>query len=237
MTKRLLIPTAAIAFGVLVATALAGPPFPGTSTCTVTVTQFPIRPACMSNWEPDVVRLTPAGSAAVPLFDLVSVTVRVRNANYQVIPNAVVSFSEQEPALELNISNGGSTTALTDSEGLATISLSGAAGFGLVALCADGVPLCALQVRSPDIGKSGGPAGCGLGTVSSSVSGFDINDPACGFLVHFGPVVVGDNDGFDLNCDWSVNGADITGSLGKGGVLQYFGDTGTLGDQNPCLMP
>jgi hypothetical protein len=37
-----------------------------------------------------------------------------------------------------------------------------------------------------------------------------------------------------LSCDGDVSGVDITGQLGKGGVLQYFGDTGTLGAKNAC---
>jgi hypothetical protein len=43
--------------------AIAGVPLPPLSTCTVTITQYRTRTACITNWEPDVVRLTPAGSA------------------------------------------------------------------------------------------------------------------------------------------------------------------------------
>jgi hypothetical protein len=56
----------------------------------------------------------------------------------------------------------------------------------------------------------------------------------CGFLVTFGAVTPGINDGYDLSCDGAVSGADVTGQLGKGGVLQYFGDWGTLGALNAC---
>jgi hypothetical protein len=66
------------------------------------------------------------------------------------------------------------------------------------------------------------------------VNGADINNPTCGFLAQFGAVTTGVNDGWDLNCDENVSGSDVTGILGKGGVLQYFGDTGTLGAKNAC---
>ena len=213
---------------------IADVPFPATSTCAVTITQFPTRPACVSDWEPDVARLTPAGSNAAPLFDRVSITVRVRDASDVVVPGALVSFRERDPARTLNVANGGATTAVTDGEGLATVMLHAASGNGPVTLCADGVPLCNLDVRSPDVEKCGITTICGIGTASSSVSGCDITHAMCGFLVNFGAVTVGVNDGYDLDCSWSVSGPDITGSLGKGGVLQYFGDIGTLGARNSC---
>ena len=134
----------------------------------------------------------------------------------------------------VNIANGGATTAETDVAGLATVSLHGASGYGRVVLCADGVPLCRLSVRSPDVNKGATPDLCGIGTGMTAVNGADINNPTCGFLANFGAVTVGVNDGWDLNCDNNVNGSDVTGSLGKGGVLQYFGDTGTLGAKNGC---
>ena len=59
--------------------AFAGVPFPPLSTCTVTITQYRSRTACIANWEPDVVRLTPAGSTATPIGDRVSITARVRD--------------------------------------------------------------------------------------------------------------------------------------------------------------
>jgi hypothetical protein len=230
---RVILVTAA-SLAIIADAAFADVPFPPLSTCTVTVTQFPPRPACFNDWEPDVVRLTPAGSNAVPVFDRVSITVRVRDANNDVVPGALVSFAEQEEARKLNIANGGATTAMTDTDGLATVALHAASGNGRVALCADGVPLCNLQVRSPDVEKCGITILCGIGTAASSVSGCDITHATCGFLVNFGPVTVGDNEGYDLDCSWSVSGPDITGQLGKGGVLQYFGDIGTLGSQNAC---
>lgn len=211
----------------------ANVPFPFYSTCTITITQFPVRTPCLSmNFFPDVVRLTPEGSTATPAFDRVSITVRARDANEVVVVGALVSLSEQSGIV--NIADGGSTTAITDSEGLATIALHAASGYGRVALCADGVQICNVIVRSPDVTKSGAIALCGLGTSVSGVAGEDILNPRCGFLTNFGPVTPGENDGWDLNCDNNVNGSDVTGSLSKGGVLQYFGDTGTLGTVNNC---
>ena len=113
------------------------------------------------------------------------------------------------------------------------MTLHAASGYGRLALCADGVPLCHLDVRSPDVYQSD-LFNCGFGTASSAVSGVDITSPTCGYLVHFGAVTPGINDGFDLTCDGGVSGADVNGLLGKGGVLQYFGDIGTLGSKNAC---
>jgi hypothetical protein len=213
---------------------VAGVPFPGTSTCTVTITQFPPRPACITLFEPSVVRLTPAGSNASPLFDRVTIATRVRTADGEPVANALVTFTEQEIPRRLNIANGGATSAMTDSQGFASVTLHAASGYGRVALCADGVSLCELQVRSPDVTTNIITTPCGLGTGSSGVSGTDITHATCGYLVHFGSVTPGVNDGYDLNCDANVTGADVTGILGKGGVLQYFGDVGTLGDQTSC---
>ncbi|MFN0151139.1 MAG: hypothetical protein ACKVU1_10605 [bacterium] len=214
----------------------AGVPFPPLCTCTVTITQFTTRLICMTSWEPDVVRLTPAGSTANPLGDRAAITVRVRSATDIPVPSALVVFSEV--AGIVNIANGGATTAITDAAGLATISLHAASGYGEVAVCADGIQLCRLAVRSPDVNKGGTPELCGLGTGFTSVNGAEINNPVCGFLTHFGPVTVGVNDGWDLNCDHNVSGSDITGLIGKGGgVLRYWGDTGTLGARNDCALP
>ena len=212
--------------------ASADVPFPNLSSCTISITQFPPRPACIDNFEPDVIRLTPAGSTASPLFDRASVTVRVRDVFGAPLPNVLVNFSEASGLV--NIANGGSTTAITDETGLATISIDAASGFGRVMLCADGVQLCNLQVRSPDVAKGSITAQCGLGTGTSAVAGADLSNPTCGYLVKFGAVTQGINDGYDLTCDGVVSGPDINGQLGKGGVLQYFGDSGTLGGLSAC---
>lgn len=209
-------------------------PYPPLCTCTVTITQFPPRPACIASFEPDVVRLTPAGSTATPAADQAMVTVRVRDANNTVIANAIVELVEE--AGTVNIADGGAPWAETDPFGLATVFLSGASGSGRIVLCADGVPLCRLSVRSPDVAKGATPELCGIGTGASAVNGSDINNPVCGFLAKFGAVTPGINDGWDLNCDENVNGSDVIGILGKGGVLQYFGDTGTLGAKNACSL-
>jgi hypothetical protein len=237
MLKRLIITMGMVlALAACLATvATAGVPFPATSTCNCTITQFPTRLSCITSWDPYVVRLTPAGSTASPLFDRVSCTVRVRDAQNVIVPGALVSFSEQSGVV--NIANGGATTSTTDAGGLATILLHAASGYGRIALCADGVQLCNLRGVSPDVNKGATPALCGIGTGSSNVSGSDITNPVCGFSVNFGSVTVGVNEGWDLNCDSNVSGPDITGLLGKGGVLQYFGDTGTLGALNSCALP
>jgi hypothetical protein len=221
-----------IAVAVTVAPVLADLPFPNLSSCTISITQFPLRPACLNDWEPDVIRLTPAGSNATPVFDRASITVRVRDTLGEPLPGAFVSFMEMTGIV--NVANDGSTTAVTDETGLATISIHAGSGYGRVALCADGVVLCNLQVRSPDVTKGASPMQCGLSTSVTSVAGNDITNPMCGFLVTFGAVTPGINDGYDLSCDGAVSGADVTGQLGKGGVLQYFGDWGTLGALNAC---
>jgi hypothetical protein len=233
MSKRLIVTLGMVlAISACLATAaLAGVPFPATSTCTITVTQFPTRTACITA-DPDIVRLTPAGSTASPVFDRVTISVRVRDANNIVVSGANVSFSEQSGIV--NIANGGATTATTDAAGLASVTLHAASGFGRVALCADGVQLCNVIARSPDVNKGSTPLLCGLGTGASAVAGSDITNPACGFIVQFGTVTPGVNDGWDIDCNGAVAGADITGLLGKGGVLQYFGDSGTLGALNAC---
>ena len=221
-----------IAASITAAPALADLPYPNLSSCTISITQFPPRPACINDSEPDVIRLTPAGSTASPVFDRASITVRVRDMLGSPVQGALVGFSELSGIV--NIANGGSTTAITDDTGLATISIHAGSGFGRVALCADGVQLCNLQVRSPDVARATTPALCGLGTASTSVTGADLTNPLCGYLVSFGVVTPGINDGYDLSCDGAVSGADINGQLGKGGVLQYFGDLGTLGGYNAC---
>ena len=109
---------AAMLFGAFAKHAIADVPFPPTSTCTVTITQFPPRPICLTAWEPDVVRLTPAGSTAAPVFDRLSLTVRVRGAANDPVANAFVLFVETTG--NVNIATGGSTTAFTDATGLAT---------------------------------------------------------------------------------------------------------------------
>jgi hypothetical protein len=133
----------------------------------------------------------------------------------------------------VNIASGGATTAITDSEGLATIFLAGGSGSGSVAVCAGDTPLCPIQIRTPDV--AGTPTGCALPTSGTSfVNAADIVNPTCGFLAKFGPVTPGVNDGWDLTCDGSVNALDVTGVLGKGGVLQHFGHGAALGSLIGC---
>jgi hypothetical protein len=213
--------------------AWGGVPFPPLSTCIITITQFLTRTSCITGWEPDVVRLTPAGSAAVPIGERVSIATRVRDAAGEPVGKAVVLFSEQSGIV--NIAEGGSTTAVTDSLGFAAIVLHGASGYGRIAVCADGVALCEIQVRSPDVAQS--PQSCSFGAGTSFVNGYDITHPQCGFLAHFGAVTIGVNDGYDFDCTGAVNGSDIVGTLSNTGVLRFFGDGGTLGAQNACALP
>ena len=224
--------------GVLSSGADAGVPFPPFCTCTTTISQTPTATACITNFQPDVVRLTPAGTAASPfLFDRVTVSTRVRDAVGDPVVGSTVLFAERSSVV--NITNGGATSAMTDAEGSATITLEAASGHGLVAVCADGVALCSLEVRSPDANLGPSPTlHCGIGTGFTSVSGSDINNPLCGFLANFGLVTPGINNAWDLNCTNSVAGNDIIGGFSnRGAVLGYFGDTGTLGARNDCSIP
>lgn len=225
--------------GALVVVALAGlcfavlpsranVPDPATSSCAIVITQAPPMPRCIDNFQPDVVRLSPA-SAAVPPHDEASFSVVVRDANGDPIEGALVKLSEMG---NLNMANGGSTTATTASDGAATIGLSAASGYGRVRLCADGVALCEVAVRTPDINRSAQvTVMCLVGTGASSVAGADITNPTCGFLVNFGLATPGVNDHCDLDCSGAVNGFDING---PSGVMRYFGDTGTLGPFSTC---
>jgi hypothetical protein len=234
--KAVLHPSVTVALVLGTSSAFAGVPFPPLSTCTVTIAQYPTRTICISSYDPDVVRLTPAGSTASPLADRISVVVRVRDANESPVVGALVVFSEETGVV--NIADGGATSAVNDADGAAAVALHGASGYGDVVLCADGVALCRLEVRSPDVTKSVHPDLCGISSGSSSVNGGDINNPLCGFLANFGPVTAGVNAGYDLDCTGFVAGRDIIGDLGgRGGVLEYFGDSGTLGSKNNCLVP
>lgn len=216
-------------------TARAGVPFPPSCTCAITIVQTPTRTGCITNFEPDVVRLTPAGSTASPITDRLLVTARLRDVDGAPAVGYEVRFCELSETV--NIATTGATTAISNAEGLASVVLHGASGYGLVALTAgdDDTPLCRWEIRSADTAGGFTPSLCPLPTTGSSfVNGGDVINPLCGILVNFGPVTPGVNNGWDFNCDNNVSGSDITGGIGKGGILQYFGDGAALGERLGC---
>lgn len=217
--------------------ARAGVPCPPpVSSAEISITQNPIRPLCISSFEPDVVRLTPAGSTALPSSDRVRVDLVVRLCSGGSVPNALVVLSEISG--NVNLAQGSNTWMIADAGGRASIELTAASGSGIIAVCADGIEMCRFEVRSPDVAGGATPPTCPLPTgVPSFINGADITNPVCGFLAQFGPATPGINNGWDLNCDGNVNGGDTIGQLGKGGVLQYFGDSGLLGSLNSCALP
>ena len=223
-----LVVVALAALGLAVLPGSADVPDPTTSSCAVVINQAPLVPRCVNNFEPDVVRLSPA-AAAVPPHDTATFNVVARDVNGDPIEGALVSLFESG---NLNIANGGATTALTASDGSASIAVSAASGYGRASVCVAGVDLCQVLIRTPDINRSAQPTVmCLVGTGASSVAGADITNPMCGFLVNFGSTTSGVNDHCDLDCSGAVNGFDING---PSGVIQYFGDTGTLGPFNTC---
>jgi hypothetical protein len=208
-------------------------PDPANSTCTYVITQNPARPVCISGFAPDVIRLCPGGD-----WDVVTFNLTVRDAGgAPCVGTTVKPFTASGP---LNLATGGYTMAVTDAMGNASLSVSAGSGCGILSICADdgsgvAVPFgCRLEARSPDVNKGSTPLLCGLSTSMSCVQGADVTNPACGFLVSFGSVTPGVNNCWDLNCDNNVNAADITGTLGKGGVTQHAGHCGTLGPQELC---
>ncbi|MFN0152545.1 MAG: hypothetical protein ACKVU1_17725 [bacterium] len=212
---------------------VAGVPYPPLSTCTLAVTQSPIRTRCIENFEPDVVRLCPAGTSEAPRFDVVNISVVVRDAAG--VRCAEVTVSAAERSGSVNIAEGGATSAVTDAAGRASIVVRAASGFGLVGVCADGVVLREFEVQSPD--AAGGPSAalCPPPTLQPSFVTFaDYANPICGFQTHYGSVTTGINNAWDLNCDGAVNGFDLFGSAGAGGLLQHFGHGAALGARNTC---
>lgn len=205
---------------------------PLVSACAVTIAQFPPRAGCLASM-PMVARLCP-DVGAVPPFDVVSFGVTALTAAGVPVVGAPVTAVELGGPV--NISVGGSTTAVTGPGGAAAISVTNASGWGLIGVCVGGVVLpCRVEVRSPDTARSGLPGGCGLPTTAPSfVAGADINNPICGFVANFGAVIPGVNSMWNLNCDANVNAADIVGLLGKGGVLQHFGHGEMLMLPNTC---
>lgn len=230
-----------VALGIALALAIvpdgvrAGVPFPPNCSCTITIVQSPTRTGCISLFEPDVVRLTPAGSTATPITDRLLVTARLRDVDGAPAVGYEVRFCEQSETV--NIATTGATSATSDATGLASVVLHGASGYGVVALTAgdDDTPLCRWEIRSADTAGGFTPSLCALPTTGSSfVNGAEVINPVCGILANFGPVTLGVNNGWDFDCTNSVAGADITGTVGKGGILQYFGDGAALGERLGC---
>jgi len=238
MSKKLIV-TIGLVLGLsigLASVASAGIPFRPFSTCTVSIVQLPIRLNCINNFTPDVVRLCP--STAAPLYDSVTFNVTILDALAQPVTNAAISVYELSGVV--NIATGGATTASTNTLGKASVTVSNGSGCGQIGVCADGVLICEVNVRSPDIANTGLPSGCTLSTTATSfVNSNDKGNSSCGFNVKFGPVTAGTNDCWDMNCDNLVNSTDTGGGFVAGcgvcgGWLQHFGHGGLLGAKSTC---
>jgi hypothetical protein len=206
-------------------------PYPPYSTCTVSIVQNPVRTQCIDGFAPDVVRLCP--SAQSPVFDSVTFDLTILNALAD--PDSGVMITAYESSGLLNIATGGSTADTTDGKGKASISVTRASGYGRLGVCADGVLVCEVEVRSPDVSISALPAGCALPTTGTSfVNSNDLTNPSCGFFVKFGAVTVGTNSSWDLDCSNVVNASDLLGTVGKGGVIQHWNHGAPLGSRTTC---
>ncbi len=189
------------------ADAKAGPPSAAHSDCTISVTQAQcLRPACIAA-NPITLRLCPAGEFDRARFDLV-----VRDTSGTPCPDVAVKAVEISGTAR--ISSGGASTDVTDSEGRASIDLDRASGYGRVGICAGGVILREVAIRTFDVAVGALPPQCALpASGNSTVNVSDVTNPACGFLSKFGLVTPGVNDAWDLNCDGSVNASDVNGTF------------------------
>ncbi len=233
MSKKL-IATIGVVVGLttcLAAVAFAGIPFAPFSTCGVSIVQNPSRSQCINNWNPDVVRLCP--SLATPVFDSVTFNLTILDALAAPVNGATLTAYETSGTT--NIATGGSVGGVTNVLGKASVTVSQASGPGRIGVCAAGVLICEVEVRSPDAAFSALPSGCNLPTTGSSViNANDYSNPSCGFGAKFGAITVGVNSSWDLDCSNVVNASDVTGSLGKGGLLQHFNHTAPLGAKSTC---
>lgn len=209
---------------------IQGDPDPGLSVCAINIAQNPVRPQCINNFTPDVVRLCPTiGSEP---FDEVSFTTTVLDSRG--IPVRGILVNPTETSHSVNIVTGGSTAAVTDVYGRATVSVNRASGYGHLGPCADGVVLCEVEVRSPDVAFNG--INCVLPTSGTSyVNASDESNITCGFLAHWGVVTPGVNNWWDLTCDNVVNATDEQGVLGKGGYSDHVSHSGVLGFKETCI--
>lgn len=233
MTKKFLT-TVGTVLGItaMASIAFAGIPFAPFSTCNVTIDQTgEVRAICISNFEPDVTRLSPGPVGA---FDN-SVTFNLVILDALANPVSGASVSAYELNRQVNIATAGDDTDVTDASGNATISLTAAAGYGDVGICADGVLICQVEVRSPDVAAGALPAKCNIPTGTSQVNGADFTNSSCGFIANFGTVTPGVNNWWDLTCDNAVGAADVNGLKGAvNGALPHFGDIGATGAKNTC---
>jgi hypothetical protein len=164
-------------------------------------------------------------------------TVTVRDAAN--VPCPGIALQPVVLAGNLNLATGGFTTAVTNAVGTGSITVSRGGGCGILAVCAflpGAVPitLCRVMVRSPDVNS--GPLAAHCVAPQGTVNASDVTNGTCGFLPKFGPVVVGVNDCWDLDCNGAVNASDVNGSLCvgmglEGGWVQHFGHVGALGAQ------
>jgi len=153
------------------------------------------------------------------------------------IPIKGTTAKASEYSNTVNIASSGATIGTTDVNGIASLTLSAASGYGFVGPCIDGVQLCGVEVRSPDVANGSLPLSCSMPTTGSSfVNANDETNPSCGFLANFGIVTPGINNWWDLNCDGFVNVYDYQGNLGKGGLLQHYSHGATLGTKEPCVL-
>ena len=185
----------------------AGPPSPAHSDCGIAVTQAQcLRPECLAS-VPIVLRLCPAGEFDTAIFSLV-----VRDDASQPVPGIPVKAVELSGTV--HISAGGATSDITDASGRATVELRRASGAGRLGICAAGVVLCEVEIRTFDVAAGFLPAQCAFASSGpSTVNVSDVTNPVCGFLARFGLVTPGVNASWDLNCDGVVNAADVNGTL------------------------
>jgi hypothetical protein len=185
----------------------AGPPSAPHSDCAITVTQAQcLGPSCLAA-NPIVLRLCPAGEFDRATFDLV-----VRDASGTPCPDVPVKAVELSATAR--VSSGGASTDATDEEGRASIDLQRASGHGRVGICAGGVILREVVVRTFDVAVGPLPPQCAFPASGNSIVNVsDVTNPACGFLSKFGLVTPGVNDAWDLNCDGSVNASDVNGTF------------------------
>ncbi len=206
-------------------------PYPPMSTCQVSIVQNPVRTQCVEGFAPDVVRLCPSGQS--PVFDSVTFDLTILDAF--AAPVSGVAVKAYEVSGLLNIATGGSTSDTTDGKGKASVSVFRASGYGRLGVCADGVLICEVEVRSPDVSFNALPVGCFLPTTGTSfVNATDYSNGSCGFGSKFGAVTTGTNSSWDLDCNSVVNASDVTGTLAKGGMLQHYGHGAPLGPRNTC---
>ncbi len=198
---------ALVAIALLTTALHAGPPSAPHSDCTISVTQAQcLRPSCLAA-DPIILRLCPAGEFDRAVFDLV-----VRDANG--LPCADVPVKAVELSPTARISSGGASADATDADGRASIELGRASGHGLVGICAGGVILREVEIRTFDVAVGALPSQCAFPSSGNSiVNSSDVTNLACGFLSKFGLVTPGVNGAWDLNCDGRVNASDVNGTL------------------------